>query len=441
MPMLRLLGCIFWTALLVLPSVAPAATVAKRQFELRGGSKVHEYVLPNGLTLMVIEKLDAPLTSIYHWVKAGGLHELPGTTGIAHLFEHLMFRPLAPGDVSFDEKASGFGAEVDATTHVDSTVYVTTVPKEQVEAVLQAEAARFKGMQVTDQLLDVEREVVRSEYQTRIAASAVGTLYRSLYTRAFPGRSAFGLPEDLDKIQASDCNAFFAKYYRPNNTGLVVGGAVSAAEVVRWVEANYGEWQPGPEVTPQVFFSGQGAEMIEGQLASPARTVAFGFRVPLYDRLEPQAIRLLNWILFESSYSLAMRRLSDDQNLATQVGDFGFAGDNGMLKGIANVLPGVSLQQMQRELGKLGTDFRRLSDAEYQAYVQEFFIGAQERAQRNRELAAAAAQSWGKYGSLDHLVTMLAGQPVPDLRSKVTSIVDQYIKADNLLLAHGKGDK
>jgi predicted Zn-dependent peptidase len=398
-------------------------------------------VLPNGLTLIVIEKRDAPLTTIYHWVKAGSVE---GPPGMAHLFEHLMFRPLAPGDSSFDEMVNGLGGTSDATTYFEATAYETTVPKERTAAALQAEAARFRGMQVTTASLDVEREILRSEYQTRIAASPVGALYQSLYARGFPGhplQNAFAPPESLEETKASDCNAFFAKYYRPNNIGLIVGGDVSAADVVQWVEASYGDWQPGPQLTAQASFTGRGAVVIEGSLASPARSLLFGFRVPLYDRLEPQAIRLANWILFESGYSLAMRRLSVDQSLATGVGDIGFSSANGMLKGIANMLPGVSVQHMQREIGELGADFRNLSDAEYQAYVQEFFVAAQEGAQRSSQLVAATAQSWGKYGSLDHLQSMLAGKPVPDLRSKVASIFDQYIKADNLVLAHGQGDK
>jgi predicted Zn-dependent peptidase len=438
---LRLLGCSLVSALLTMPSLAATGTVTRQQLELRGGIKLQEYVLPNGLTLIVIEQPAAPLVTIYHWVKAGSVD---GLSGMAHLFEHMMFRPLAPGDVSFDEKASRLGGETDATTHFESTQYVTRVPKEQAGALLQAEAARFKGMQVTDELLDVEREAVRSEYQTRIAASPVGTLYQALYSRAFPGypqRSAFGLPEDLDKIKAGDCNAFFARYYRPNTTGLVIGGAVSSAEIVRWVEANYGDWQRGPQLTPQAAAAGGGAAVLEGQLASPARSLVFGFTVPLNDQVESQAIRLANWMLFESSYSLAKRRLSIDQALATRVADFGFANDNGMLKGIANMLPGVSVQQMQREIGKLGADLRNLNDAEYRAYVQEFFTATQESVQRSGRLVAAAAQSWGRDGSVNHLVSVLAGQPVPGLRSKVTALVDQYIEPDNLVVVHGKADK
>jgi hypothetical protein len=112
-----------------------------------------------------------------------------------------------------------------------------------------------------------------------------------------------------------------------------------------------------------------------------------------------------------------------------------------MLKGTANLLPSMTLPKLQTELGQLGSDFARLSDAEYQAYVTQLLVRTQEAAQRNEDLVAFAAMSWGKFGGLQHLQDMLSGKQVEALRTKAKAIVEQYIKPDNLVLAHGKGDK
>jgi zinc protease len=443
--MSRLLLTALSIASLTLTATAQAAAVAKQKIELRSGAKLYEYVLPNQLTLIVIEKPDAPLTSIYHWVRAGSLNETPGITGIAHLFEHMMFRPLAPGEPSFDDKVNKFGASINASTRFESTVYTTTVPTQHLATVLAAEAARFKGLKVTDELLDVERQAVRSEYQTNFDTNPSFDLWYSIYAQGFPGHALgwqiIGLREDLDKIKASDCNAFFSKHYRPNNTGLIIGGAVSAAAVLKLVEATYGDWQVGPATTFPATFTGKGAVVTEGKLESPARSTVFGFRVPLYDGLDAQAVELVNWILFESGYSLTRRRLSINQTFATGVAGFNFEYDNGMLKGTANLLPSMTLPKLQTELGQLGSDFAHLSDAEYQAYVTQLLVHTQEAAQRNEDLVAFAALSWGKLGGLQHLQDMLSGKRVTDLRAKANAIVEQYIQADNLVLAHGKGDK
>jgi predicted Zn-dependent peptidase len=443
--MLRFFLTVLSVALLAASASSHAAVTAKQKIELRGGAKVYEYVLPSQLTLIVIEKPDAPLTSIYHWVKAGSLNETPGITGIAHLFEHMMFRPLAPGEPSFDDKVSKFGANVNANTRFESTVYTTTVPTRHLATVLQAEAARFKGLKVTDELLDIEREAVRSEYQTGLDSNPILDFWYATYVKGFPGHplgwQIVGVREDLDKIKATDCNAFFAKHYRPNNTGLIIGGAVSAPEVLRLVEASYGDWEAGPKLATPASYTGKGAVLAEGKLASPARSTVFGFRVPLYSELDAQAVQLANWILFQSSYSLVRRRLSIDQTLAVGVEDFNFDYDNGMLKGTANLLPNVTLPKLQMELAQLGGDFARLSDAEYDAYMKQMFIRAQDGGLRNEGLVALAAQSWGKFGGLQYMQSMLAGKPVANLRGKTKALVEQYVKADNLVLVHGKGDK
>ena len=444
--MLRFLLTVLSVAavLLSVTTTAHAEAAPKQKIELRGAT-LYEYVLPNQLTLIIIEKPDAPLTSIYHWVRAGSLNETPGITGIAHLFEHMMFRPLAPGESGFDEKVNKFGASINASTRFDSTVYTTTIPTRHLAPVLAAEAARFKGLKVTDELLDIERQAVRSEYQTNFDTNPSFDLWYSIYADGFPGHpfgwQIVGLREDLDKIKASDCNTFFSKHYRPNNTGLIIGGAVSAAEVVKLVEANYGDWQPGPATTLPAAFSGKGAVVGEGKLESPARSTRFGFRVPFYETLDAQAVELVNWILFGSSYSLARRRLSIDQTLATGVDDFNFEYDNGMLKGTANLLPSTSVAKLQSELGELGKDYARLSDVEFQAYVTQLMVGIQEASQRNEDLVSFAALAWGKLGGLTHLQNMMAGKEVTDLRAKAKAIVDQYVKADNLVLVHGKGVK
>ncbi|NJO12598.1 MAG: insulinase family protein [Gammaproteobacteria bacterium] len=249
--MLRSLLKVLSVALFAMSASAHAAVALKQKLELRGGAKVYEYVLPNQLTLIIIEKPDAPLTSIYHWVKAGSLDETPGITGIAHLFEHMMFRPLAPEEPSFDDKVNKFGASINANTRFESTVYTTTIPTRHLATVLQAEAARFKGLKVTDELLNIEREAVRSEYQTGLDTNPILDFWYTTYIKSFPehplGWQIVGVREDLDKIKAADCNAFFAKHYRPNNTGLIIGGAVSAPQVLRLVEASYGDWGAGAQ--------------------------------------------------------------------------------------------------------------------------------------------------------------------------------------------------
>ena len=117
----------------LLPATSQAAPLPKgvkliKEVRLRDKVTAAQYELANGLTVVLLPNKLAPLTSVYHWVKAGSLHETPGITGIAHLFEHMMFRPLTPDEPTFFMKVKKLGVAANAFTEFAMTVYTSTVP-------------------------------------------------------------------------------------------------------------------------------------------------------------------------------------------------------------------------------------------------------------------------------------------------------------------------
>ena len=196
-----------------------------------------EYKLPNGLSVFLTVNRFAPNTVISHWVKVGSLHEKNGITGIAHLFEHMMFRPLKPGNPSFFDIAGKLGADFNANTRFESTYYYTAVPNKNLMSLLEAESNRFKNLRVTDDMLDAERKAVWSEYSTKFDANPHIDLWFQIYQKAYVGHPfgwmIIGFREDLDKIKANDCNEFFKNYYTPNNTGLFVTGNFDSEKILR----------------------------------------------------------------------------------------------------------------------------------------------------------------------------------------------------------------
>ncbi|HPI41750.1 MAG TPA: pitrilysin family protein, partial [Pseudobdellovibrionaceae bacterium] len=190
--------------------------------------KTHHYILDNGLEVFLTPNPKAPNVQVAHWVKAGSLHEKKGTTGIAHLFEHMMFRPLKMGAPSFDQQVDKLGAINNANTRFESTYYHTSVPSKNLNELLKIESERFRNLKVSDGLLDLERGAVWSEYSTKFDSNPMLDLWFQIYRKAFPGHpfgwTIIGFREDLEKIKASDCNEFFNTYYRPNNIGLFITG-------------------------------------------------------------------------------------------------------------------------------------------------------------------------------------------------------------------------
>jgi len=416
-----------------------------RSFQVTPSVQGTEYRLPNGLSVFLAVNKKAPLTSVYHWVKAGSLHETKGITGITHLSEHMMFRPLAEGKSGFFELLKQLGGTANANTRFAATVYTSTVPTENLQKLLQLEADRFTKLSVTDALLDVERKAVWSEYSTKFDANPVIDLWYALFHFGFPGHpygwTIIGDREDLEKIKAADCNRFFAIYYRPNNIGLFIAGNFAPEQVIKWVEQSYGKWERGEDSKlPDDFVAEKKTFRGEGKLPSPARNVLLGYRIPKYNGKNHHIMDLSAHILFGSNSSLAKKRLVYQKRLASEAGDFNTGYDSGMLEAILTLLPSTSIDDALKEVGELKKDFAQMSDEEFNAYKREYAIGVRESGLRNESLNQYLALSWGKWGSID-IVTEILRQDPAVTKAEITEFVQKIIVPENLVAVTNKGVK
>lgn len=432
---------------LVLLSFATARGEAEkvRSFKITSSIEGSEYRLQNGFSVYLAVNKKAPLTSVYHWVKAGSLHETKGITGIAHLFEHMMFRPLAEGKAGFFELLKQLGGSANANTRFASTVYTSTVPNENLQKLLQLEADRFTSLHVTDDLLDVERKAVWSEYSTKIDSNPVLDLWWAIYHYGFPGHpygwTVIGEREDLEKIKAADCNRFFGKYYRPNNVGLFIAGNIKPEEVMKWVEQSYGKWERGEESKlPDDFTAEKKSVRAEGRLPSPARNVLLGYRLPKYNGKNHHIMDLSAHVLFGSNSGLAKKRLVYQKRMASEAGDFNTNYDSGMLKAVITLLPTTSVDDAVKEVSMLPQDFAQISDEEFQAYKREYAISVRESALRNESLNGFLALSWGKWGSVDVVTELLRDDPAVT-KAEVMEFLQKIMVADNLVVVTNKGVK
>lgn len=440
-----LLPLFAWTALAAKGQPLPAL---KAKHAVAGDLTTEEYVLENGLSVFLTPNKKAPNVSVIHWVNAGSLHESPGISGIAHLFEHMMFRPLAPGEDDFSTKLRKLGGDYNANTRFESTVYTTTVPDEQLTAVLKHEADRFQKLKVTKELLDTERKAVWSEYSTKLDANPVFDLWYQVYKAGFPGHPfgwhIVGFREDLEKISADDCNKFFSRYYRPNNTGLFIAGNIDVKATLAAVVANYGSWQKGEaSKMPPAFKHDNKFVFQEGVLASEARNYLIGYRTPPLSAKENPELaiqKVVNHIFFGSDYSLAKRRFVHDKKVASEASDFNFSYDNGMLRLFLVMLPGASTEGVVADVEALNGDFAKLSDEEFSAYLNEVRIGSAEDLQRNKTINMDLALHWGKSGGPASLHDFVAGKTKIS-RKEVADFVGAYFKKENMVVVTNKQEK
>jgi zinc protease len=210
----------------------------------------HEtYTLANGLRLIVIEDRRAPV--VLHAVAylVGGADEENGKTGLAHFFEHLMFKgtpryPQSALNALFDEN----GMERNAFTMQDVTVYHARASVALLAPLMDMEADRMVNLTLTPDVLETERKVVQEERRLNIESNPYGLAFEKLEAALFQvhpyGRPVVGRPEDVAALSLADAQAFYQRFYAPDNAIVLVVGDVKAADVRAMAETFYGKLKP-----------------------------------------------------------------------------------------------------------------------------------------------------------------------------------------------------
>ncbi len=204
--------------------------------------------LANGLRVVVSEDHAVPTATVNLWVRVGSRHEVPGRTGFAHLFEHLMFqgsRNVASGEHFSALMAQG--GRLNATTWFDRTNYFETVPKGALDLALWLEADRHGYLldALTQENLDNQRDVVKEEKRQRYDNVPYGNALIDVYATIFPTDHPYHHPtigsmEDLDAASLEDVHAFFRRHYGPSNTVLTIVGDVLPEEAFAAAERYFG---------------------------------------------------------------------------------------------------------------------------------------------------------------------------------------------------------
>ncbi|THU01047.1 insulinase family protein [Lampropedia puyangensis] len=223
----------------------PAGASASSVQVLQESATLAHYRLANGLEVIVKPDRRAPTAINMLWVRTGSIDEVDGTTGVAHILEHMMFKGskhLAAGE--FSRKVAELGGQDNAFTNKDYTGYYQQVPSNQLEAVMALEADRFQHNQWPDEEFKRELEVVKEERRMRTDDQPRAKLYEQLmattYIASQERRPVIGWMSDLDHVTADDARAFYRKWYVPGNAAVVVVGNVEPKEVLTLAQKYYG---------------------------------------------------------------------------------------------------------------------------------------------------------------------------------------------------------
>jgi zinc protease len=278
---------------LVVPLLAalPLALLPAARAQISGPppsqEKPIQYKLANGMTVIVKPDRRAPTAVHMVYVRAGSMDEVDGTTGVAHVIEHMMFKgtpSTKPGD--FSRRVAALGGRENAFTVRDNTGFYQQIPANRLEDVIKLESDRFAHNQWADDEFKKEIEVVKEERRMRTDDNPRAGLFEQLSAAAYEAspyrHPVVGWMGDLDHMTASDVRDFYHRWYVPANAAVVIAGDVDPVKVRALVEKYYGSIpaRPVPVRKPTEEPAQKGVRRVEFKAPAEQSYVALAFKVP-----------------------------------------------------------------------------------------------------------------------------------------------------------------
>lgn len=255
---------------------------------------VEQFTLPNGLTVIVKPDRRAPTAVQMLWLRVGSMDEVDGTTGVAHVVEHMMFKgtpDLKPGE--FSRRVAALGGRENAFTGRDYTGYYQQIPSSALEEVMKLEADRFARNQWDDDEFRREVEVVKEERRLRTEDNPRALMWEQLSAQAYLAspyrRPVVGWMSDLDAMTAADVREFYRRWYVPSNAALVIAGDVDPARARELATRYYGpiaRGEPLPPRKPREEPPQRGLRRFEFKAPAEQALVALAFKVPKLESLQ-----------------------------------------------------------------------------------------------------------------------------------------------------------
>lgn len=363
---LRTLALTFSIGLILLLSIGIQAKESKT-------ANTHEFLLSNGMKVIVKEDHRAPTVAHMVWYRAGSIDEVNGKTGVAHVLEHMMFKgtkKLKPGD--FSKQVAAVGGRDNAFTSKDYTAYFQQIEKSHLEKMMALESDRMANLQISEDEFAKEIQVVMEERRLRTDDQASAIVYEQLIAAAFinsPYRNPIiGWMDDLKNMTYKDALEWYQDWYAPNNAVLVVAGDVVPKEVLSLAQKYYGviptkkirDRKPQNEV-PQI-----GVRRIQVKAPAENPDVTFAWKVPKIEpldvkQIDPYALSVLAGILDGHANSRLNRSLVRDLRLADSVdASYGMTGRGPQLFGIsASPAKGKTIAEIEKKIRLILNEIRQ----------------------------------------------------------------------------------
>lgn len=432
-----LAGCLFLSV-----SAVAAAPQVKAAVASPTEAKVFQFALQNGAQVLVVPDHRAPVVTQMLWYRVGATDDPPGLSGLAHFFEHMMFRgtQAVSGD-EFSKTVARNGGEDNAFTTHDYTAFYEQIAKDRLRTVMGLEADRMANLDLSDKNVRTERNVVLEERRMRVDNDPQALLMEQMQAAlslSHPyGRPVIGWPGEIQHIGRNEARDFYEHHYAPNNVILVVAGDVTPDEVRADAEAEYGKLS-ARELVPRADYAQPsrlgGTRLTVSRSDVKLPLFARLYRVASYTEAKPgeaEALDVLAQLMGGDATGILYKKLVVEKRLAAAAGAAydGYSRDSGSFTIYAVPRPGVRLAALEQEADAVIRGFQQaLPKASDLARAKTQLVAdATYRRDSQFELASA-------YGrALAIGLTVNDVEEWPDRISAVTGQAVQKAAADELI--------
>jgi zinc protease len=312
--------------------------------------------LSNGLDVIVHEDHQLPMVAVSVWYHVGSKNERPGSTGFAHLFEHLMFEGSAHHDHGYFPPLQRAGGLVNGSTNTDRTNYWEVVPTGALDLALWMESDRMGHLlpALTDKRFENQREVVINERRQNYENRPYGLAAVALSTAMFPPDHPYhwptiGFTADLRAASLDQVRDFFQTYYHPANASLSLAGDLETAQAFELAEKYFGGLAPGPAVTPvsaTVTLADSATLLLEDRVELPR--VYLGWHSPAMFAQDDAELDVAADVLAHGKTSRLYKTLVYERRVATDVSAYQHSREmSGVFQMACTAAAGVSLGELE----------------------------------------------------------------------------------------------
>lgn len=320
--------------------------------------EVKTAMLKNGMKILVQEDHSIPNATVYIFYRIGSRNERPGTTGLSHFFEHMMFngaKKYGPGE--FDRVMEAAGGSNNAYTSNDVTVYQDWFPASTLDLIFDLEADRIQNLSFDPKIIESERGVVANERRLSVDNNNFGTLSEQLSATAFIAHPyqwpVVGWMSDIENWKMEDLKRHFEMGYSPNNATMIVVGDVKSEEIFKLAQ-KYIEPIPSHDPPPKVTTQepeqlGERRVVVKKFAQLPMLMV--GYHVPQTSSQDYYALQVLRTILFSGQSSRMYQRVVDKDQLAIAIdSNMDYAFDPTILTVIAQPKAGIQPEAVEKAI-------------------------------------------------------------------------------------------